>query len=386
VKTVVRQVMMIAGEASGDLHGGGVVRELRRLRPGVQVFGIGGDRMRAEGMELVRHISAMAFMGFAEVVRNLPFIRRVEAEMEGLLRDRRPDVVVLIDYPGFNLRFARTAKRHGVPVLYYISPQVWAWHRSRVGTIKGLVSAMKVVFPFEVEIYRAAGVDVEFVGHPLVESLGDNGIRAEVLARLGLDPAGRVLGLFPGSRRQEIERVLPAAGEAALALHRKLGVQVALGLAPNLDEAFVRSRLPAALPVRIVAGDTHALMQWSDAAVVTSGTATLETGWYGTPMMVVYRTSPLTYAIGRALVDVPAIGLVNIVAGRKVVQEFIQGALTPAALQAEAERILTDTEYAAGMRRDLGVIRERLGAPGASVRVAQGIVRLAEAGTVPAAA
>lgn len=375
---MVRRVLMVAGETSGDLHGGGVVRELRRLRPGVDVYGIGGDRMRAEGMDLVRHCSAMAFMGFAEVVRNLPFVLRVERELAALLERRRPDAVVLIDYPGFNLRFARRARRAGVPVLYYISPQVWAWHRNRVGTIRKVVDAMKVVFPFEVEIYRSAGVDVEFVGHPLVDTLADNGPRDEVLRRLGLDPSGRVLGLFPGSRAQEIERILPAVGEASLALHRGLGVQVALGLAPNLEESFVRSHLPAGLPVRIVQGDTHALMQWSDVAVVTSGTATLETAWYGTPMMVVYSTSPLTYAIGRALVDVPAIGLVNIVAGKQVAAEFVQSGLTADAVRREAERLLTDAGAAAAMRTELGVIRERLGEPGASARVAAGIVRLVE--------
>lgn len=375
---MVRRVLMVAGETSGDLHGGGVVRELRRLRPGVDVYGIGGDRMRAEGMDLVRHCSAMAFMGFAEVVRNLPFVLRVERELAALLERRRPDAVVLIDYPGFNLRFARRARRAGVPVLYYISPQVWAWHRNRVGTIRKVVDAMKVVFPFEVEIYRSAGVDVEFVGHPLVDTLADNGPRDEVLRRLGLDPSGRVLGLFPGSRAQEIERILPAVGEASLALHRALGVQVALGLAPNLEESFVRSHLPTGLPVRIVQGDTHALMQWSDVAVVTSGTATLETAWYGTPMMVVYSTSPLTYAIGRALVDVPAIGLVNIVAGKQVAAEFVQSGLTADAVRREAERLLTDAGAAAAMRTELGVIRERLGEPGASARVAAGIVRLVE--------
>lgn len=378
MRPVLQRVLMVAGEASGDLHGGGVVRELLRLRPGTSVFGIGGDRMRGAGMELVHHIGEMAFMGFAEVLRNLPFIRRVERELEELLRRRRPDVVVLIDYPGFNLRFARTAKRHGIPVLYYISPQVWAWHRSRVRTMRRRVDAMKVVFPFEEAIYRAEGIDVEFVGHPLVDALGDAGPRNDVLRRHGLDPAGRVLGLFPGSRKQEIERILPAVGETALALHRKLGVQAALGLAPALDEDLVRSRLPAGLPVRIVHGDTHGLMQHADAAIVTSGTATLEAGWYGTPMAVVYKTSPVTYAIGRTLVDVPAIGLVNIVAGKTIVREFIQGGCAPGPLGAEMERLLTDADYADGMRRELAVIRERLGPPGASARVAAGVARLAE--------
>jgi lipid-A-disaccharide synthase len=291
-----------------------------------------------------------------------------------VLRERRPDVAVLIDYPGFNLRFAVSLKNEGVPVVYYISPQVWAWHRGRVRSIKENVRLMLVVFPFEVDIYRQAGVPVEFVGHPLAERIGSTMLREEFFRLHGLDPSRRVLALFPGSRPQEIEHILPVMIRAALEIRDALGVQVAVSVAPNLDHAAVERYIPEGAGVSTVRFHAHDLMQHADVGIVTSGTATLEMGWYGTPMVVVYRTSLTTYLIGRALVRVPFIGLVNIVAGEKIVPELIQHALTPEALRSEVFRLLTDPEAADSMRRQLRVIRERLGAPGASDRVASAVL------------
>jgi lipid-A-disaccharide synthase len=371
--------MMIAGEASGDLHGAGVVRELKARMPSVELYGIGGDRMRNEGMELIEHISAVSFMGFLEVVRHLPVISAVEKKLERVLVERRPDVVVLIDYPGFNLRFARKAKRLGVKILYYISPQVWAWNKRRVKRMKGLINQMKVVFPFEVEIYRREGIDVEFVGHPLVETIGSSATREDFLARTGLDKGRKLLALFPGSRKQEIEKILPTMVGAALRLQRSHGVQVAIGAAPTLNADFLQRFILPDAAIRLVENGTHDLMRHADAAIVTSGTATLETGWFCTPMVVVYRTSPLTYFIGRMLVDVPHIGLVNIVAGKSVVPEFIQHKMSVERLVHAVGKILDNDEYARTMRSELSVIKARLGGPGASVRVAEGIIALAEA-------
>ncbi len=373
------RVVMVAGEASGDLHGAGVIRALRTAVPGVEVLGIGGDAMKAEGMEIIQHISSMSFMGFVEVVKHLGLIRDVERRMEEVLDRRKPQVVVLIDYPGFNLRFAAAAKRRNIPVLYYISPQVWAWNRGRVKRMRNLVDRMKVVFPFEVAIYRSEGIDVEFVGHPVVERIGSRLSREAFSSAHGFDPAGKILGLFPGSRLQELERILPVMVDVAKAARRIPGVQVALGVAPNLGPDAVRRHMPADTGIMLVENATYELMRHSDAAVVTSGTATLETGWFGTPMVVVYRTSPLTYMIGRLLVDVPYIGLVNIVAGRHVVPEFVQGSMTVRHIVPVISRLLTDPAAAQEMREQLGVIRERLGAPGASARVAEGIRTLAEA-------
>jgi lipid-A-disaccharide synthase len=376
---MLRRVLMIAGEASGDLHGAGVVRELKRRQPRVEVYGIGGDNMRREGMDLIFHIAGLAFMGFAEVVKNLSTIRKVEQKMEALLESRRPDVIVLIDYPGFNLRFARSAKRQNIPVLYYISPQVWAWNMRRVKKMKQCVDSMKVVFPFEVDIYRNEGIDVEFVGHPLVESLRSPCLKEEFFRKFGLDPHKKVLGLFPGSRVQEIENILPVMLDAADQLRKTRDVQVALGVAPNLGMAAVAPYLQSYPWIAALEHATHDLMRWSDAAIVTSGTATLETGWFGTPMAVVYKTSPVTFFIGRMLVDVPYIGLVNIVAGKKVVPEFIQKDMTPENLVAAIGRYLDDPAYASSVRQELGAIKEKLGGAGASSRVVDGIIALGEA-------
>ena len=371
------RVLMIAGEASGDLHGSAVVRALKVLSPSVDVAGVGGDRMRREGMELVRDIADLGFMGFVEVLRNLGTIRDLKRMLIGELERRRPDVVVLIDYPGFNLRFAREAKSRGIPVLYYISPQVWAWHRGRVKKMRSLVDRMKVVFPFEVEIYRKEGIDVEFVGHPLAEHIGTSCTRAEFFRRNGLDPSKKLLGLFPGSRRQEIERILPVISRAADLLCTGRELQVAIGVAPNLGKEFVGRFTGAGSRAVMVEDGTYDLMAYADAAIVTSGTATLEAGWFGTPMAVVYRTSPLTYCIGRLLVDIRSIGLVNIVAGKSIVPEFIQGAMTAGKLSEAVGRFLDDESLAASVRRELSVIREKLGGPGASGRVASGILSLA---------
>ena len=371
------RVLMIAGEASGDLHGSAVVQALKVLSPSVDVAGVGGDRMRREGMELVRDIADLGFMGFVEVLRNLGTIRDLKRMLIGELERRRPDVVVLIDYPGFNLRFAREAKSRGIPVLYYISPQVWAWHRGRVKKMRSLVDRMKVVFPFEVEIYRKEGIDVEFVGHPLAEHIGTSCTRAEFFRRNGLDPSKKLLGLFPGSRRQEIERILPVISRAADLLCTGRELQVAIGVAPNLGKEFVGRFTGAGSRAVMVEDGTYDLMAYADAAIVTSGTATLEAGWFGTPMAVVYRTSPLTYCIGRLLVDIRSIGLVNIVAGKSIVPEFIQGAMTAGKLSEAVGRFLDDESLAASVRRELSVIREKLGGPGASGRVASGILSLA---------
>ena len=373
-----RRVLFVAGEASGDLHGAGVVRALRELAPDVAAAGVGGDLMAREGMRLVHHNRDLSFMGFLEVAKNLGTIRRLERELDREIAARRPDVVVLIDYPGFNLRFARRVKRRGIPILYYVSPQVWAWNRGRVKTMARLIDRMKVVFPFEVELYRSEGMNVEFVGHPLAEHLSDVAPRAEFLAAHGLDPGKKLIGLFPGSRPLEIERILPVMVDAARNLVRTHGVQAALGVAANLGADAIRPYLPPGAQVAVLEHATHGLMAHADVALVASGTATLETGWFGTPMIVVYRTSPVSYAIGRTLVHLPYIGLVNIVAGKKVVPEFVQGEMTAGRLAEEAGALLVDGPRAARMREELAAIRERLGGPGASLRVARGILELAE--------
>ncbi|MGA9120670.1 MAG: lipid-A-disaccharide synthase [Bacteroidota bacterium] len=370
------RVLLIAGEASGDLHGAGLVRALRRMRPGLDVYGVGGDRMREEGMDVLVHIDKLAFMGFAEVVKNLGTVRDLKQKLTALLVQRRPDVAVLIDYPGFNLRFARTIAGQGIPVVYYISPQVWAWHKSRVKKMRGVVTSMKVVFPFEVEIYREAGVDVEFVGHPIVERLGAQLQREDFFRIHHLDPSRKLLALLPGSRVQEIENIFPVMIEAATRLMRSHGIQVAVGVAPNLGLAPLAGHIGRDSGIITVEQGTYDLLNSADAAIVTSGTATLETGWFGTPMVIVYKTSALTYQIGRMVVKVPYIGLANIVAGKKIAPELIQGEVTADRLMQEVLPLLTDDAKARTMREDLSVIRRNLGGPGASERVAKAVLGL----------
>ena len=373
---MVNRVMVIAGELSGDVHGAGLVRELKRRRPELELYGVGGDGMAQAGMELIHHLWDLSFMGFAEVLRHLPTIRRVRQELEDEIARRRPDVVVLIDYPGFNLRFARQAKAHGLKVFYYISPQVWAWGRRRVKKMRDLIDKMFVVFPFEVDIYRRAGIEVEFVGHPLLEAIDDlrtdNGFRR----RFGIASERRLLGLLPGSRVQEVVRILPIMAEAAAVLRNELNCEVAVGVAPNLPVNLYRQLLNQNPDFRLVSGATYELMRNADLAFVTSGTATLEAACFGTPMIVVYRTSFATYWIGRMLITLKNIALVNIVAGRRIVPELIQGDLSSSNIVLESHRILGDAVFAKRMRAELLAVKERLGTVGASARVAEQVLAI----------
>lgn len=371
-----RRVMIIAGEASGDLHGSGVVRELKKADPTIDVFGVGGDQMKREGMTVVYHVRELGFMGFMEVIKHIPFIRVMEYTLGQIVKFKKPDVLVLIDYPGFNLRFARKVKHFGMKIVYYISPQVWAWHASRVRKMKELVDKMLVVFPFEVPLYEKEGMSVDFVGHPLLEVLGTEFDRRNFCKRYGIDASKKILALIPGSRRQEIERIFPAMLQAARKVASALDMEIAVAVAPTLDAKYF-STLYNVEGVHLVQGATYDVMAHAAFAMVTSGTATLETACFGTPMMVVYRTSWLTYIIGRLLVRVKSIGLVNIVAGKSIVPEFIQHRATVSTLANAAIGILQNEERLRAMREDLRAIREKLGSEGASQRVANHILQMA---------
>ena len=377
------RVMIIAGEASGDLHGAGVVHELKRREPECDIFGIGGDKMQAAGMELVYHVRELSVMGFWEVLQHLPLLRSVEKTLGVLLIARKPDVLLLIDYPGFNLRFAKTARRYGIRIAYYISPQIWAWNPGRVRKMKAVIDTMLVVFPFEEEIYRKEEIDVHFVGHPLLEVFSEPQARKEFLKRYGFDGGKQILGLLPGSRRQEIERIFPVMLGAARVIHRECGVNVAVGVSSVLDLEYVKSFIRDEFPVVFIQHATYDLMKNADVVLVTSGTATLETGYYQTPMIVVYKTSWLTYLIGRMVVKIKNIGLVNVVAGEQVVPELIQASLTPERLASEAVALLKDEQRRRAMSEKLQVIREKLGTKGASSRVADSICSLAQLGHAP---
>lgn len=369
-----KRVMMIVGEASGDLHASGVVREMKKLDPEVEIYGIGGDKMAAEGFRLIYHIREVNVMGFVEVIRHLPTIRAVSFTLEQIIRLKRPDVLVLVDYPGFNLRFAKIARKHGIRTVYYISPQVWAWHRSRVKQIKKLVERMLVIFPFEVPIYEKEGVPVEFVGHPLLEVVESTMEDRHFRKRFGLDADKPILAVLPGSRRQEIDSILPAMLSAARAVARERNMQVVIGVAPTLDEGYFRT-MHGTDTIPLVRGATYDLMHHAAFALVTSGTATLETAMFATPMVVVYKTSWLTYLIGRLLIRVKNIGLVNIVAGRTIVPELVQHSANARGLAETMMSLLGDEERLDRMRQDLSKVRDLLGSPGASKRVADRVLR-----------
>jgi lipid-A-disaccharide synthase len=366
--------MIVAGEASGDLYGSRLIRAFRTLHPETQFFGIGGDLMRDEGTELLYHISQTAIMGFVEVAKHYPFLREMFARCEEQYRERRPDAVVLIDYPGFNLRFARKVKHAGGRVLYYISPQVWAWGKNRARKMTGLVDHLACVFPFEEKLFNDTGIPTTFVGHPLVEIL-ETTDRAEFLRRHELPLDKHILGLFPGSREQEVHRLLPAMLEGADLLRERTGCTIAIGAAHLPDELYT-AHMRGYSGVHLIRGATHALMQHSHAAVVASGTATVETAWYETPMVIVYRASWLNYQIGRRLINVDNIGMVNILAGTRIVPELLQDSMRADYIAQYTLPYFINAEHRAATIAALHRVKEQLGSPGASVRTAEILDRL----------
>jgi len=371
-----KRIMIIAGEPSGDLHGGCLVTELKRMRPDLEIYGIGGDRMQAAGMELVYHISDFSFMGFAEVLGHLPFIRQAMKRLERLLAERRPEAVVLIDYPGFNLRFGAKAKRAGVKIIYFISPQVWAWGRGRVRRIRRLVDRMLCILPFEEQFYRRLGVPAVYVGNPLLDEARPKLSREAFCRQQGLSVSQPLVGLLPGSRRQEVEKILPVMlGACQLLSEKQPSIQFALNLAPGFPpEPAVELIKRSGLKVALSTGQSYELMAHSDLVLVASGTATLECGIIGTPMIIVYKTSWLSYFLGRMLVRVSYIGLVNLVAGKKVAPEFIQHEARPGAIFLMAQMLLAEGRPRQAVREELARIPGLLGEPGAARRAADEVL------------
>jgi lipid-A-disaccharide synthase len=362
------ELLVVAGEASGDLHGARLISELRLRVPGLTTFGLGGDEMRAAGLKALAHSSEISVVGITEVLKVLPRAREIFA---GLLREvdrRRPALAVLIDFPDFNLRLAKELKARGVEVVYYISPQVWAWRRGRVKAIARLVDRMLVLFPFEVDFYRGHGVDVIHVGHPLVDEV-------PVLPQVWDqgEPAGGPyrVALLPGSRTSEVEALLPTLLEAVRKLASVLPIEAQIIKAPTISRELLEEHVElAGLPVRIVAEDRFTAVASSHLALCASGTATLEVGLLGTPMIMVYRLAIWTYVLAKLMVHLPNVSLVNLVLEKRVVPELIQGDANPERIAAEAARLLTDVGARNEMRAGLAEVRGRLGEGGASGRAA----------------
>lgn len=364
------RVLLVAGEASGDLHAAGLVAALRQRLPEVDIWGIAGRESRAQGMRTVVDIAEIATFGLTEVAEKGRALLRSYRMLRRELRERPPQLLVLIDFPEFNLALAAVAKRCGVPVFYYVSPQVWAWRRGRVRTILRRVDRLAVLFPFEPAVY---GNDprVVFVGHPLLDRVRATASREDTLPRHGLDPARRLVTLLPGSRRKEVERILPEMAAAAETLADRLPIQLAVALAPTVSRGLAEPMVAGrrvALP--LIEHDPYNLIAASDLVLTASGTATLEVALLERPMVIMYRSSPLTYATARMLVRVPWIGMPNLIAGREIVPELLQNQARAAGIVRAAEPILADPARAETIRRDLAAVRQALGAPGAADRAA----------------
>ncbi len=361
-----RDVLFVVGEASGDLHAGKVAEALRAELPSLRMLGVGGGHMRRAGVEIIEDVEQLAVMGFVEVLQHVPKHWALLRRLRTYLESGRIGLVVLLDYPGFNLKVAEAAKQAGIPVLYYITPQVWAWGAKRLPKIAEVVTKAACILPFEEALLRQHGVDATFVGHPLLDRAQSLPSRTEARAQLGLDANAPVLAVFPGSRRAEIGRHLEPFIAAARAVQaQRPDVQVVVGVAPTVQIDAAQCPFP------LVQGASFVVQRAATAGLLKSGTNTLEAAVAGLPHVIGYRTSPITYAIAKRLVKIPHIGLVNVVAGREVSREFVQDAFVPARV-ADALVPLLDEGSAARQQAaaELQDVRDRLGTPGASARVA----------------
>lgn len=369
------KVMIIAGEASGDLHGAGLISAMRSIQPNIKFFGIGGDKMISAGMDAQFNAKKMAFLGFLEVIRHIPYIKKVENTLLNKIKEEKVKTVILIDYPGFNLRFARKAKAMGLKVIYYISPQVWAWGKGRVKKIRELVDKMIVVFPFEEKFYKENGVEAVCVGHPLIERINEYPFlsKEELYKKLDLVPGKEILLLMPGSRKHEIRKIFPESAKASVKLAKKLDMQLIVACSENIDETILRDVYDSP-DYKLVKGFTYDLMKHSKFGIIKSGTSTLEAGIITLPYIVIYSTSSITYFLGRMLVDIKNLAITNILLEENVVEELIQNDLNEQNIIAHVETVLTDNEKYAAIKHKLERLKAILGTEKASKRAAEIII------------
>jgi lipid-A-disaccharide synthase len=372
-----KKIFIVAGEASGDLHGADLTRALCSLDPEVTLVGMGGERMQEAGVHLLVDAGELAAVGLTEVFSRLAALGRAFRKLRRAIAVQRPDLLLLIDFPDFNFWLARSSRRMEIPVLYYISPQVWAWRRGRVRTLKRLVEKVVVIFPFEEVPYREEGVPVAFVGHPMLDRLRDVPTREEARRQLGCGELELIVGLLPGSREGEITHHLPVLKRAVAQIAQaKPDIRFLLAVANSLPPRLVETLLEGSNSlIRPLYGQTYQVMRAADLLITASGTATLEAGLLGTPMIIVYQVSRLTWWAGKLLVDVPSIGMVNLVAGRRVVPELIQNDFTPERVARIALELLHRPEALGAIRQELNEIRGRLGEEGASLRAAREVLK-----------
>ena len=373
-----KKILLVAGEISGDLHGAHLVEAIQQIDPEIQFFGIGGEGLKKRGMKLLYHSHALSVVGITEALfRMRTFLKALRGLKKSMDREM-PNLIILIDFPEFNLRLARMAHRKGIPVLYYISPQIWAWRPKRVECIAKWVRKMVVFFPFEVPLYETAGVNVEWVGHPLIDIVKPTLSKKEAFQRFGLDPQRRTIGLLPGSRMHEVQRLLPPLLTSAHLLQRGIPeLQFIIPLAPGISKANISPWMRnAATPVTVVEGFTYDVMNLSDLLITASGTATLEGAILGKPMVIVYKVSRGSYWIGRLLIRVNHIGLVNLVAGKEIATELIQNDVDPQRIAEEALRILKDPILYQKITESMAGVCQNLGEHGAAQRAARIVISL----------
>lgn len=369
--------MLITGEVSGDLIGASLIKELKSLNPDLKVTGIGGDRMKSAGMDLVYHTDQMAFLGFVEVVKHLPFIHQVQKKLIDIIKSEKINCVVLIDYPGFNLSIAKKLKPLGIKIIYYVSPQIWAWAKGRVKKIKKLVDKILVVFLFEVEFYKKENVNVEYVGHPLVERINQYNFlsKDEFFSKFNLHNEKEILLIMPGSRKQEVKKIFPEVIKAAMILADKFNLQVIVARSKNIEKKYFSQNNELEKFVTI-ADHNYELMKYSRFGIIKSGTSTLEAGYFALPMIVVYKTSSLTYLIGKQLVKLDRIGMVNILLDEMVVPELIQNEASSENIINTASKTLSDNQVYKKTKLKLGEVKEKLGEDGTSKKAASSIMEI----------
>jgi lipid-A-disaccharide synthase len=366
-----KEIMLVVGEASGDAHGAQLVEALHRRDAALKVFGVAGERLEQTNFEALFSVAHLTGMGLVELAGNLKNLWRAYALLKRALKERRPNLLVLIDFPEFNLRLARLAKALRIPVLYYVSPQIWAWRRGRVHQIARWVDHMAVIFPFEVPFYERHGVKVSFVGHPLLEMVQVKQSRDAILAKCGLDPSKPAIALLPGSRHAEVSRHLPVMRDAAVRLSQERDIQFFCVRASTINGTEIESALRhPALQIPVVEEDRYDAIHAAELVWTASGTATLEIALLGRPMIIIYRLSWLTYHLARLLVSVDHIGMVNLIAGERLVSELIQNDANPVRLVEESRVLLDNREVRSRIIDKMSKLRAHLGSPGAAQRVA----------------
>ncbi|HOW34967.1 MAG TPA: lipid-A-disaccharide synthase [Candidatus Omnitrophota bacterium] len=368
-----KHLIIVAGEASGDMHAACLVQEIKSINPNIRFSGLGGKKMQAAGVELYEDLTNLAVVGFVEVFKHIREFRRLFYLILKKAQETKADAVILVDYPGFNLRLARELKKLGIKVIYYISPQVWAWKESRVTLIKQCTDKMLVFFEFEKEFYARRGLNVDFVGHPLLDSIKVETSRENFLQSIGFSKDKRTIAVLAGSRRKEVEQLLPVMLAASQILYTKNNqIQFLVLKSPTTDKKTVEKFVnQSRLPVKIIDGQTYDGINASDFCMVASGTATLETAILQKPMVVVYKTSFLTWVLAKLFVKIPCIGLVNVVAGRKIVPECVQFDATAEKIAENVRAIFDVPSKMAQVKSDLARVKSSLGAPGASARAAE---------------